>query len=364
MSRFDAVLLASFGGPNGPQDVMPFLQAVTAGRGVPPERLKVVATQYEHFGGVSPINRQNIQLAADLEVALGAGGDGVRVYVGNRNWDPYFTGALRQMVDDQVQRAAVVVTSGYSSYSGCRQYRENLFDARREVMAEVGTVPELVRIGRWFDQPEFVEVMADNVAQAVAGLAAPEPPTILFTTHSLPMTMAATSGDPESGGNAYVAQHTFVAERVMQRFARAGGFRASEISWELVYQSRSGSPRTPWLEPDVGDRIGQLARAGVSSVVIVPIGFMSDHMEVMWDLDTLAMRQAADCGVEAVRAATVGTDPRFVAALVRMIREREEQLPRDQRCSLWPTGAAPDRCPVGCCPNPSGNRPALFGEDQ
>lgn len=362
MSRFDAVLLASFGGPHGPQDVMPFLRAVTEGRGVPTERLEVVAKQYEHFGGISPINSQNNQLARQLEHVLNEGGREMRVYLGNRNWDPYFAEALRQMVDDRVQRAAVVVTSGYSSYSGCRQYRENLFDARQAVLTETGAAPELVKIGRWFDQPEFVEVMTDNVVQAAACLAATRPPTVLFTTHSLPTTMAQTSGDPRLGGNAYVAQHTFVAEQIMQRFSRRDGVRSASVPWELVYQSRSGSPRTPWLEPDVGDRIEQLARTGVKSVVIVPIGFMSDHLEVKWDLDTLAMRRAADCGVEAVRAATVGTDSRFVTALARMIREREQQLPRSERCSLWPTGAAPDRCPAGCCPNPTGDRPALFGE--
>ena len=365
MSAFDAVLLLSFGGPEAPSEVMPFLERVTAGRGIPPERLAGVAEQYNAFGGISPINEQNRVFRAALEDVLN--GDLSRddpeflpVYWGNRNWDPLLADTLRQMRTDGIRNAAVVVTSGYSSYSGCRQYRENLFDAVDEVQADgQGDVPRLNKIRRWFDQPAFIEVMADNVAAAVGRLPADaQTPRLVFTTHSIPTSTAVTSGDPELGGDMYVRQHQFVAEAVATLASELVG---EQLPWDLVFQSRSGPPSMPWLEPDVNDFLRETAGQGTSAVVLVPIGFASDHMEVMWDLDTEAMRTAAELGLDAVRASTVGDDPRFVTAMAALVRERELEVPMDDRVALGPWGPAPDVCPLNCCPNPRGDRPALCG---
>jgi ferrochelatase len=329
---------------------MPFLRNVTNGRGIPDERLATVAAQYEAHGGVSPINEQNeafaVALADELSRQRGARLD---VYVGNRNWDPYFADALMDMARDGVTHAAVVVTSGYASYSGCRQYRENLYDACEQLSATGTDVPKLTKIGRWSDQPGFLAVMADHVAAELRETSAANP-TVLFTTHSLPITMAESSGDPLFGGNTYQAEHRRVAEQVAQLLQQRG----IPIDWELVYQSRSGSPRIPWLEPDICDRMRELKDRGVGAVVAVPIGFQSDHMEVIWDLDVQAREVAQECGIEFRRAGTVGTDSRFVAAIARMVGDQETNLLN---------GGAPDRCPVGCCANPVGPRPALFGMD-
>ncbi len=366
MSPFDAVLLLSFGGPEGPADVMPFLERVTAGRGIPPERLAAVARQYQAFGGVSPINAQNRQLRSALEAELNqgvtVGADAhLPVYWGNRNWDPLLSEALRQMRADGIRRAAVVITSGYSSYSGCRQYRENLFDAVADVESDgAGPAPELCKIRRWFDQPAFIDVMTDNVLASVRSLAAVESSDvrIAFTTHSIPIGQAASSGDPTLGGNMYVQQHEFVARTIASNVANT---LAAEIPWQLVFQSRSGPPTMPWLEPDISEHLDDVKEQGAKAVVIVPIGFMSDHMEVMWDLDTVAMAHAKEIGLSAARAKTVGCDPRFVAALAGLVRERESGVPTSDRIAMAPWGPAPDACPVGCCANPRADRPALCG---
>ena len=368
MSSFDAVLLLSFGGPEAPEDVMPFLQRVTAGRGIPAERLAAVAEQYQAFGGVSPINAQTRALREALEAELNVGvaqdsADFLPVYWGNRNWDPFLSDALTQMRSDGVLNAAVVVTSGYSSYSGCRQYRENLYDSVTQVQAdEVGPVPTLSKIRRWFDQPAFIEAMTDNVVAAIEALgpAAGPAPELAFTTHSIPIAQAQNSGDPALGGQMYVKQHEFVAGAIANAVAARIG---TELPWKLVFQSRSGPPTMPWLEPDISDHLDSLKAADVSDVVIVPIGFISDHMEVMWDLDTVAMQHARDIGLNASRASTVGCDPRFVAALAGLVRERQESVPQAEQVALGPWGPAPDACPVGCCPNPRGDRPALCGAD-
>lgn len=377
MAPIDAVLLLSFGGPEQPADIMPFLRRVTAGRGIPDERLASVALQYEQLGGRSPINDQNRQLRAALEAELRsrANDDAVSanpelsaiahapVYWGNRNWDPFLTDTLRQMRTDGVQRAAVLVTSGYSSYSGCRQYRENLYDAQAELAADDGgDGPELLKIRRWFDHPAFIEAMTDNVMAAIASIddSATSDVRLAFTTHSIPIAQAQNSGDPAGGGNFYQRQHEFVAEAIAERIAQRTG-RAYD--WSLVFQSRSGAPHIPWLEPDISDHIDTLAAQGATAVVIVPIGFMSDHMEVLWDLDSVAIPHAKERGLTAARAATVGTDPRFVAALIDMVFERAQDIPQQQRPALSQWGPAPDRCPVGCCANPRDPRPALCGSD-
>jgi len=371
MPSFDAVLLLSFGGPEAPDEVMPFLERVTAGRGIPPERLVGVAKQYNAFGGVSPINEHNRVFRKALEAALNSGlspdsPEFLPVYWGNRNWDPLLADTLAQMRADGIKDAAVVVTSGYSSYSGCRQYRENLYDAVAEIEnpasaenANGGEAPRLHKIRRWFDQPAFIEVMADNVVAAIARLPETSPvPRLVFTTHSIPTSTAVTSGDPAYGGDMYVRQHEFAAGAIAEA---ASALLGEELMWDLVFQSRSGPPSMPWLEPDVNDFLATARQEGTTSVVMIPIGFASDHMEVMWDLDTEAMKTAAELGIDATRASTVGDDPRFVAAMAALVRERELDVPQADRVALGPWGPAPDVCPLNCCPNPRGERPALCG---
>jgi protoporphyrin/coproporphyrin ferrochelatase len=349
---YDAVLLVSFGGPEGPDDVIPFLENVTRGRGIPRERLAEVGEHYLHFGGVSPINEQNRLLLAAIRADFAAAGIELPVYWGNRNWDPYLADALREMADDGVRRALAFVTAAYSSYSSCRQYRENLATAQ----AEVGSrAPDIDKIRHYFNHPGFVEPMIDNTVAALASL-----PTevaadarLAFTTHSIPLAQAETSG-PQGG--AYVRQHLetarLVAEGTSQRLRRG-------IDWDLVYQSRSGPPSQAWLEPDIGDHLRAERERGTSAVVMVPIGFVSDHIEVAWDLDTEAVDVAAQIGLPVARAGTVGTDPRFVAMVRELVCERLEDRPTAERPALGTCGPSWDACPVGCCPNLRGPRPSV-----
>jgi len=325
----------------------------------------VVADQYLAFGGISPINDQNQSLCSALAAELSLGvpaSQALPVYWGNRNWDPLLADTLRQMRADGIGSAAVVVTSGYSSYSGCRQYRENMFDAVQEVESDGGgAAPRLIKIRRWFDQPAFIEVMAENVVRARAQLPElVESPRLVFTTHSIPIRQAQSSGAPHDGGDMYLRQHQFAAGAIASRVDEITG---EQHEWDLVFQSRSGRPTVPWLDPDISDHFRAIADEA-SGVVIVPIGFASDHMEVMWDLDTLAMGTAKELDLPAVRVATVGDDPRFVAALADLVRERVEATAVSERPALGPWGPAPDRCVARCCPNPNGPRPAMCGSDQ
>jgi ferrochelatase len=358
IAPYDAVLLVSFGGPEQPDDVVPFLRNVTKGRDIPAERLEEVGEHYFLLGGRSPINDQNRAFVAAVEEDLRRRGIELPVYWGNRNWDPYLADTLRQMRDDGIRRAACLVTSAYSSYSGCRQYRENLADA----VAEVGPgAPRLDRLRHYFNHPGFLEPMVDATLSALAGL--PDPVRhdahILFVTHSVPLSMNDASG-PD--GEAYVGQHLSVSEEITERVRQETGHR---YPTELVFCSRSGPPHVPWLEPDVNDRIQELADEGVSGVVLVPIGFVSDHMEVVYDLDTEARATAEKRGLRFARAATTGIDPRFVAMvrdllLERAAAERGEDVVRavvGSRPASW------DVCPAGCCANPRGPRPALCGSD-
>lgn len=351
---YDALLLVSFGGPEGPDEVVPFLENVTRGRGIPRDRLAEVGAHYAAFGGVSPINGQNRALLAALRADLGAAGLDLPVYWGNRNWDPFLDEALRQMRADGIGSALCLVTSAYASYSGCRQYRENLADSVERVEADGGgPAPRLALLRHYFDHPGFVEPMVDNVVDAVAGLGVPTP-RLVFTTHSIPTASAACSGPT---GGSYVAQHRAVAALVAAGVAARTGVDAE---WDLVYQSRSGAPTIPWLEPDIGEHLEELAGRGAPGVVIVPIGFVSDHMEVVWDLDTVALDHARELGLPAARAATVGTDPRFVALARELVLERVGLGPAR---SMSAAGPSYDVCPAGCCPNPRGPRPALCGSD-
>jgi ferrochelatase len=358
VAPYDALLLVSFGGPEKPEDVVPFLENVTRGRGIPRERLEEVGEHYFLFGGRSPINDQNREYLAAVREDLASAGLGLPVYWGNRNWDPFLTEAIGQMAADGVRRAACLVTSAYSSYSGCRQYRENLADA----VAAVGEgAPRLDRLRHYFNHPGFVEPTVDATLAALAELDENlrHDAHILFVTHSIPLSMNDASG-PEGG--AYVAQHLSVAEAIGERVRQETGHR---YAGELVYCSRSGAPHIRWLEPDINDYLEQFAARGGRGVVVVPIGFVSDHMEVVYDLDTEARATAEKLGLGFVRAATAGLDPRFVAMardllLERAAVERGEEVARSAVGSLEPSW---DVCPLGCCANPRGPRPAICGED-
>ena len=352
--EYDALLLVSFGGPEGPDDVVPFLENVTRGRGIPRERLVEVGAHYAQFGGVSPINGQNRELIAALRTDLAGAGLDLPVYWGNRNWAPLLADAIRDMRDDGVRRALCLVTSAYASYSGCRQYRENLADAVVAVEADGhGAAPRLDKLRHYYDHPGFIAPMVDAVLNSVAELGVAQP-RLVFTTHSIPTATADTSGP---GGGAYVTQHRAVAGLIAAEVARR---TLVDTTWDLVFQSRSGAPHVPWLEPDVGDHLAVLAARGCPGVVLVPIGFVSDHMEVVWDLDTVALGVAAELGLPAARAATVGTDPRFVAMVRELVLERAGL---GTSRALSPMGPSYDVCPAGCCPNPRGPRRALCGSD-
>mgnify|MGYP001218694102 CR=1 FL=1 len=335
MTDYDALLVVSFGGPEGPDDVMPFLEIVTRGRNVPRERLAQVAAQYEQFGCISPINAQTRALVAALRDELDAHGPHLPVYWGNRNWHPFLADTIREMRDAGVRRALAFVTSAYSSYSSCRQYLDDIEAARREVGDDA---PIVDKIRQFYDHPGFVEPMARNVIAARDSLPADvrDDARLVFSAHSVPVAMAATSP--------YVAQ-LLEASRLVA--ARAGH---DPDALDLVWQSRSGPPQVPWLEPDVGDHLERLARDGVRAAVVVPIGFVSDHMEVVYDLDTVALARARDAGLAVARAATVGTDPQFVAMVRELVLERiDPSLPRRALGSL---GIRPDVCPGDCCPKP------------
>ncbi len=362
---YDAFLLVSFGGPEKPEDVIPFLENVTRGRGIPRERLAEVGEHYFQFGGRSPINDQNREFLAAVREDFAGNGLDLPVYWGNRNWAPYLTDTVRQMQADGVRRAAVLTTSAYSSYSGCRQYRENLADA----VAAVPGSPRLDRLRHYFNHPGFVESMVDSTLTALSELsdAVRESAHLVFVTHSIPVAMNESSGPL---GGAYVAQHLSVAEEIVERVRMETGRRHRH---ELVYCSRSGAPHIPWLEPDVNDHLAALAERGRPAIVLVPIGFVSDHMEVLYDLDTEAANTAEKLGLPFVRAATAGIDPRFVSMVRDLVLERAaveraaaERAPGqlDDEVFRAAAGSQPpswDLCPPGCCPNPRESRPALGG---
>ncbi|MCH6163063.1 ferrochelatase [Streptomyces marispadix] len=362
---YDALLLLSFGGPEGPDDVVPFLENVTRGRGIPRERLAEVGSHYFLFDGVSPINAQCRALRDALRKDFAEHGLELPVYWGNRNWAPYLTDTVREMARDGRRRVLTFATSAYASYSGCRQYRENLAESLAAVEAEGLTPPHLDKLRHFFNHPGFVEPMADGVLAALDSLPAGvrDAASLAFTTHSIPTAAADTSGPPgdHGGGGAYVAQHLDVARLVAEAVAERTG---TEHPWELVYQSRSGPPEVPWLEPDICDHLEALHAGGAPAAVMVPIGFVSDHMEVRYDLDTEADAKARELGLPVARSATVGTDPRFVAAVRELVLERAavERGARPERCAVGALGPSHDVCPVACCPGRTG-KPAAAGAD-
>jgi protoporphyrin/coproporphyrin ferrochelatase len=326
--RREALLVLSFGGPEGPDDVMPFLENVTRGRGVPRERLEAVAEHYHHFGGVSPINDQNKALIAAIEADLAAHGVDLPVYWGNRNWAPYVEDTWQQMADDGIEHVYVFATSAYASFSGCRQYHEDVARARAVVP---GGGPTAEKLPHYFDRPGFLRANAEALAAALASLPAGDRDAarLVATAHSIPDAMAAVAGPL---GHAYEDELMVSARAVVDAVAPGRPF-------DLVWQSRSGPPSVPWLEPDVNDHLRTLAEKGETAVVVFPVGFVSDHLEVIWDLDNEARQTAEELGLAFARAATAGTHPAFVAMVRELVEER--RAGGDPRL-----GTA---CPAACC---------------
>jgi protoporphyrin/coproporphyrin ferrochelatase len=348
MAGYDAFLLVSFGGPEGPDDILPFLENVTRGRRIPPGRLAEVAEHYHAFGGVSPINQQCRDLLAAIGHDFAAAGLNLPLYWGNRNWHPLLGDTVQAMAADGVTRAIAFVTSAYGSYSSCGQYRED-FERARDQAARAGLRPPRIdKIRHYFNHPGFIEPLAASTLAAIGRLppALRDEAPLVFTAHSIPEAMAAASGPPgdRRPPGRYVAQLTEASRLVADRAGAASplGGRA----WRLVYQSRSGPPAQPWLGPDVLDHLASLAASGARAAVLVPVGFVSDHMEVLHDLDTEAAAAAAGLGLRLERAATPGTHPRFVSMVTELVRERLNGAPR---AALGRLGPAADTCPAGCC---------------
>lgn len=342
-SPYDALLFLSFGGPEKREDVIPFLENVLRGKPVPRERLLEVAEHYYHFDGISPINEQCRRLIASLRTELDSHGIDLPIYWGNRNWTPYLNETLVQMKRDGVQRVLTYVTSGFSCYSGCRQYRENIAAALEHPEA-AGLQIDKLRV--FYNHPDFIAVVAEQVAAAIAEIAveSSKPVHVAFTAHSIPMSMAASSD----------------YEKQLRESCRlvAETCGIPESQWKLVYQSRSGRPQDPWLEPDILDHLQQLKSAGRDHVVISPVGFLSDHMEVMYDLDDEAKKLCDENQITMVRAGTPGNHPRFVGMIRKLIQERLQGAPRE---CLGQFGPNHDVCPVDCCPAPVMTRPGKPG---
>ena len=325
--RREALLVLSFGGPEGYDDVMPFLENVTRGRGIPRERLEEVAEHYHHFGGVSPINDQNKALIGAIEKELARAGTDLPVYWGNRNWVPYVEDTWAQMARNGIEHVYVFATSAYASFSGCRQYHEDIARAR----VSFGGGPTAEKLPHYFDTPGFVQANADALAAAIGSLPQELRDTarLVATAHSIPVSMAAVAGP---NGGAYEAELMAAAERVVAEVAPGRPFH-------LVWQSRSGPPSVPWLEPDINDHLRALKDGGETAVVVFPVGFISDHLEVIWDLDNEARQTAEELGLAFARAATAGTHPAFVESIRMLIEERRAGgLPR-----------LGTDCPAACC---------------
>ncbi|WP_083404028.1 ferrochelatase [Curtobacterium sp. MCBA15_001] len=378
-TAYDAILLAGFGGPEGQDDVIPFLRNVTRGRGIPDERLEEVAHHYRHFGGVSPINAQNRALKAALEAELASRGIDLPVLWGNRNWAPYLEDAFTDAADKGYTKLIAIATSAYSSFSSCRQYREDY----ARVLDATGLIDtiQIDKVRQFFDHPGFVRPFVDGVrdgmARAIAendGLDVATELHVLFSTHSIPSSDAAKSGPDFRGfgdGGAYAAQHEAVAQVVLDQawselleqpeHAHLQG--TSKPAWKLVYQSRSGPPSQPWLEPDINDFLNDELKGGPTrAVLIVPLGFVSDHMEVMWDLDEEATETAGELGFWSLRTQTPGVDPAYVSGLVDLVLERVNGLSKAERPHLTDIGPWYDVCRPGCCENErAGFKPAAAG---
>lgn len=329
----DAILLVSFGGPEGPDDVMPFLQNVVRGRNVPQERLLEVAEHYHHFGGISPINEQCRELIVALEGTLEVQELRLPIYWGNRNWRPFLSDTMQEMTNDGIRHALAIVTSAFGSYSSCRQYLENIEAARSQAGP---SAPKVSKLRLFYNHPEFIAASAERVNQAIDLIPAERRDNLkfIFTAHSIPLSMA------EGCGYA----------RQLHEASRLVAERTGIKSWRLAYQSRSGPPTQPWLEPDICDVIRTWESPNEHPIVIVPIGFLTDHMEVLYDLDTEARQLCEARGISMIRAGTVGAHPRFVRMLYELIAERLRGDSR--RSSIGQFPASPDVCPSECCPAP------------
>lgn len=340
-AQYDAILVLSFGGPEQREDVIPFLENVLRGKPVPRERLLEVAEHYYHFGGISPINEQCRELIAALRPELDAHGLHMPIYWGNRNWTPYLNDTLIQMKRDGIRRALTYVTSGFSCYSGCRQYRENMTAALEQPEA-AGLQLDKLRV--FYNHPDFITVLAEQVAKALYEF--PEDVRdevqIAFTAHSIPLSMSTTSD--------YEKQLRESCRLVTDQL------QIPQSRWKLVYQSRSGRPQDPWLEPDILDYLQDCQLAGINKIVISPIGFLSDHMEVLYDLDDEARRFCDEQSILMVRASTPGHHPQFVRMIRKLIQERITSAPRECLGQFPPNH---DVCPVDCCPAPE-RRPAAM----
>lgn len=333
-ASYDAVLVVSFGGPESREDVIPFLENVLRGKPVPRERMLEVAEHYYHFDGVSPITAQLRNLIAALGDELQRRGIELPIYWGNRNWRPFLADTIRQMAADGRRRALAYVTSAYSSYSGCRQYLENIESARAEVGA---AAPAVDKLRVFYNHPGFIEATATRVGEALDRFptAARSGVHVLFTAHSIPLAMA---------------EHCDY-ERQLRETAELVSGQLQLANWELVFQSRSGPPAQPWLGPDVNEVIRRLrGQSGLNGIVLAPIGFLSDHLEVLYDLDVEAAGVGAGLGIRIVRAATVGTHPRFVQTIRELIEERIE--PATPKPALGRYGPSHDVCPSDCCRYP------------
>ncbi len=334
---YDAFVLLSFGGPEKPDDVMPFLRNVVRGRGVPDERLAEVAEHYMHFGGVSPINQQCRDLLSAIDTEFAAHGIELPTYWGNRNWHPMLADTVATMRDDGVENALGFATSAYGGYSSCKQYWEDIAAARAHVGPKA---PRITKLRQFHDHPGFVEPNIESVRAALAQLDPARRATtrLVFTAHSIPVSMAKSAGPT---GGRYNAQLEETA-----RLVHAAA--AADLEYDLVWQSRSGPPQVPWLEPDINDHLTALAAAGVTDVVVSPIGFVSDHLEVIWDLDNEAKETAAELGLGYVRAGSAGVHPRFVSMVRELVEERIAEQPHT-RLGTLPTW---DVCPADCCTPP------------
>ncbi len=336
---YDALLVVGFGGPEHRDDVIPFLENVLRGRNVPRERMLEVAEHYYHFGGVSPINSQVRELIAVLTPALQAKGIGLPIYWGNRNWHPMLADTVQEMTNNGIKRALAIVLSAYSSYSGCRQYREDLIRAREAVGPQA---PEIDKLRVFYNHPDFIESNASRVLAALDQVPAERRNELhlAFTAHSIP-TVVANQSD-------YAAQLHETCRLVAERVG------VSPERWDLVYQSRSGRPSDPWLDPDIVDHLKTLPAKGIRDVIVHPIGFLSDHMEVLYDLDDEAKHACESLGLNMVRSATVGTHPQFVEMFVDLVAERLGLSA--ERKAVGQFEPSHDVCPLDCCPAPS--RPA------
>lgn len=356
---YDALLVVSFGGPEGPDDVMPFLENVLRGKNVPRDRMLEVSEHYQHFGGISPINQQCRDLIAELKTELESNGPNLPIYWGNRNWAPMLDDTIKQMADDGVKRAVAYFTNTYSCYSGCRQYRENIAEAQQAVGENA---PRIEKLRMAYNHPAFIETMTELVQVELDKIPSERrsAASVLFTAHSIPLSMA----------------ENCAYEKQLKESCRLVSEAVAHTNWELVYQSRSGPPQQPWLEPDICDRISELhTDKKMEDLVIVPIGFVSDHMEVLFDLDTEAKDLCAELGVGFHRAPTIGTHPRTVRMVRDLIVERIgiEQGESPDRPVVGQYPANHDVCPKDCClytprrpgpPNPNQDGPNQAGPNK